>query len=135
MTVYMCDIYKIKKLSQVKAILAFMTESGSSWFLIHYIYTTHAIVIKLDDVRTRNRNVLWNLPYVYQYYVQVRFKILFEMVHSSDQWLVYSHSVYLFCLVLRCQQSLLGVLFLQRFSECQCYLQNDHNPNTLVLGN
>ena len=50
MAVYMCDIYEIKRHSQVKAILAFTIKSVSSCFSIHYIYTTHAIVVKLDDV-------------------------------------------------------------------------------------
>ena len=51
MTVYMCDIHEIKKHAQVKVILAFTTESLSSCFLIHYVVT-------LDDVRTRNSNIL-----------------------------------------------------------------------------
>ena len=55
MTVYKCDIYEIKKHFQVKAILTFTIDSVRSCFLIHYIYTTHTIVVKLDDVRTRNR--------------------------------------------------------------------------------
>ena len=58
MTVYMCDIHEIKKHAQVKVILAFTTESVSSSFLIRYIHTIHAIVVNLDDVRTRNSNVL-----------------------------------------------------------------------------
>ena len=40
-TVYKCDIYEIKKHSQVKAILAFMIESLSSSFVINYIYTMY----------------------------------------------------------------------------------------------
>ena len=44
-----------QKLSQVKVIIAFTIKSVSSCFLIHYIYTAHFIVVKLDDVRTRNR--------------------------------------------------------------------------------
>ena len=55
MAVYNCNIYEIKKHFQVKAIIAFTIESVSSCFLIHYIYTIHAIVVKLDDVRTRSR--------------------------------------------------------------------------------
>ena len=58
MTVYMCDIHEIKKHAQVKVILAFTTESVSSCFLIRCIHTIHAIVVNLDDVRTRNSNVL-----------------------------------------------------------------------------
>ena len=58
MTVYIGDIHEIKKQAQMKAMLAFMIGSVSSCFLIHYIYTIQIIVIKLDDVRTRNRNVL-----------------------------------------------------------------------------
>ena len=57
MTVYLSDIHEIKKHAQVKAILAFTIKSVSSCFLIHYIDTIHAIVVKLD-VRARNRNVL-----------------------------------------------------------------------------
>ena len=84
MTVYMCDIHEIKKHAQVKVILAFTTESVSSCFLIHYICTIHAIVVTLDDVRTRNSNVLWILSYIHQYIAQACFKILFQMMHSSD---------------------------------------------------
>ena len=68
MTVYKRAIYEIKKHSQVKVILVFTIESVSSFFLINYIYTTHGIVVKLDDVRTRNRSFgCWTLcssPYV-----------------------------------------------------------------------
>ena len=35
--------------------LALTIESISSCFLTHYMYTTHAFVVKLDDVRTRGR--------------------------------------------------------------------------------
>ena len=46
-------------------------------------------------------------------------------------------SLYLFHLVLRCQQSkdfarLLGILLSWRYCECQRYLRNDQNANTLV---
>ena len=47
--------HEIKKHSQAKLILAFTIDSVSSCFLTHYIYTTHMIVVKLDDIRTRNR--------------------------------------------------------------------------------
>ena len=86
---FMWDIYEIKKHSQVKVILAFTIESVSSCFLIHYICTIHVIVVKVDDVRTRNI-VFWILPYVHQYFSQAHLKILLEMIHSSDRWLVYS---------------------------------------------
>ena len=56
--VYICDIHEIKIHAQVKVILAFEIDSIRNCFLIHYIYTIHAIVVKLDDARTRNRNVL-----------------------------------------------------------------------------
>ena len=52
----MGDIHEIKKNAQVKAILAFTIDHLQ--FLIHYMYTIYAIVVKLDDVRTRNKNVL-----------------------------------------------------------------------------
>ena len=70
MTVYMCDIYEIKKYAQVKAILAFTIESVSSCFLINYIFAIHAIVVKLDDVRKRNRSVHWILSNTHQYIAQ-----------------------------------------------------------------
>ena len=66
MTIYMCDIHEIKKYAQVKVVLTFMIESVRSCFLIHYTYTIHAIVVKNDDIRTRNPNVLWILSCIYQ---------------------------------------------------------------------
>ena len=54
MTVYKCGIYEIKKHFQVKVIPAFTIESLASCFFIHYIYTIHVNVVKLDDVWTRN---------------------------------------------------------------------------------
>ena len=54
MTVYKCIIYEIKKHSLVTAILAFKIESLRSCFLICYIYITHTIAVKVDDVKTRN---------------------------------------------------------------------------------
>ena len=36
-------------------ILTFMIDSLSSCFFIYYIYTIHSTVVKLGDVRTRNR--------------------------------------------------------------------------------
>ena len=86
MTVYMSEIYEIKNYAQVKARLAFTIESVSSCFLINYIFAIHAIVVKLDDVRKRNRSVRWILSYTHQYIAQVRLKILLEMIHSSDPW-------------------------------------------------
>ena len=44
--------------AQVKAILTFTIESASCCFFVHYICSVHAIIVKLDDVRTRNRNFL-----------------------------------------------------------------------------
>ena len=134
---FMCDIYKIKKHSQIKVILAFTIESVSSCFLIHYIYTIHTTVVKVDDVRTRKWNIFWILSYFHQYFAQGCLKILLEVIHSSDPWLVYFYILYLFCLVLCCQQSdssvrLLGILLSQGYSECQCYVENDHNLNTLL---
>ena len=112
MTVYISDIYEIKKYSQVKVILTFMTKSVSSCFLIHYICTTHAVIaVKLDNVRIKNRNVIWILLYVDQNYAQARLKILLQMIYSSDRWLVCSRSLYLPCLVLCCWQSDCFVLF------------------------
>ena len=84
MAVYMGNILKIKKHAQVKAILALEIEFLSSCFLIHYMYTVHTIVVKLDDVRTRNRNALLILSYIHQHIAQVRFKILLEIIPSSD---------------------------------------------------
>ena len=55
MTAYKYDTYEIKRNFQLKAILAFMIKSVSCCFLIYYIYTTHAIVVKHNEVRTRNR--------------------------------------------------------------------------------
>ena len=55
MTAYKWDIYEIKEHSQVKGILAFAIEPLSSSFLIHYICSTHTIVLKLDDNRTKNK--------------------------------------------------------------------------------
>ena len=58
------------------------------------------------------------------------------MIHSNDRWLS-SYGLCLFCLVLCCWQSdcfgrQLGTLYSQRYSECQCYLQNDCNSKKLV---
>ena len=62
MTVYMCDIYVIKKHSQVKVILAFTVKSLSSCFFIHYIYNTHVIVVNLEYARTIKKFCdCWNL--------------------------------------------------------------------------
>ena len=44
------DIHEIKKYAQVKVIFTFEIESVSSCLFIHYIYTIHSIIIKLDDV-------------------------------------------------------------------------------------
>ena len=56
MTVYKCDIYEIQKHTQVKAILlTFTIESSSSYFLIHSVYNTHALVAEFDYVRPRNK--------------------------------------------------------------------------------
>ena len=65
MTVYMCDIHGIKKHAQVKAMLAFTIEFVSSCFLIHYIYTIHAIVVKRNDIKTGSRNFLWILSSIH----------------------------------------------------------------------
>ena len=52
---------------KVKAMLAFTIESVSSWFfLIHCIYTTHAIIVKLD-VTTRNMCFRWWTLYLSHY--------------------------------------------------------------------
>ena len=55
MTVYKCNIYEIKKYSQLRVILVFKIELVSGCFFICYINTTNVIVVKLDDVRTRNK--------------------------------------------------------------------------------
>ena len=105
-TVYMCDIHEIKKHTQLKAILAFTIESLYNWFLIHHIYTIHAIVTKVDDVRTRNDfwSDLWILSCVHQYIAQAHLKTLLEMIHSSNQlfyglWLMAFIYLALFCVV------------------------------------
>ena len=64
----MCNIHKIKEHAQVKAILVFMVKSVSSCFLIDYIYTIHAIVVK-------------NFSYIHQYIDQAGLKMLIEMIH------------------------------------------------------
>ena len=52
------------------------------------------------------RNDLWILSYVYEYFARTRLKIFLEMIHSSDQLLVWSYSLYLFPLVLcSCQEN------------------------------
>ena len=55
MTVYKCDINETKKYSSIKGILDFFIESVSICFLILYIYTINSTVLKLDDVRKRNK--------------------------------------------------------------------------------
>ena len=73
--------------AQVKAILAFIIESLSRcFFFVHYICTIHAIITKLDNVRTRNRNSL-NSVICSSYIAHARLKILLEMIHSHDRWL------------------------------------------------
>ena len=69
MCAYKWDIYGVKEHSQVKRILAFAIEPLSSSFLIHYICSTHTIVWKLDDNRTKNRCFgCWNLVHHYVRY-------------------------------------------------------------------
>ena len=106
MTVYMRDIHEIKKHAQVKMIFAFQIESVSRCFLIHYIYTVHAIVVKRDDVRTRYRNVLCIVPYIHQYIAQACLKILLEMIHVIDD----SNHMAFICFALFCVASKMIVL-------------------------
>ena len=101
MTVHMCDIYGIKKYSQVEPIIAFTIEPISSCFLIHYIYTVHAIVVKSDDVRPRNRKVFWIFSYVHQYLVKLVWKYclkwFIQVINNSN--LMASISFLLFLLL------------------------------------
>ena len=53
--VNMCDIYKIKKHSQIKAIYLLLRPSLHAAVFRSIISIPHAIVVKLDDVRTRKR--------------------------------------------------------------------------------
>ena len=65
------DIHEIKKYAQVKVIFTFEIESVSSCLFIHYIYTIHSIIIKLDDVGIKEQrttikeqqNCLWTTFY------------------------------------------------------------------------
>lgn len=55
MTVYKWSFYEIRRYSQLRAIIVLTIESVSGYFLICYINTTLAIVVKLKNVRTRNQ--------------------------------------------------------------------------------
>ena len=140
----------------------FTIESVNSCILIHYIYTINTIIVKLNDVRIRNRDFIWILLYVHQYIAQARFwkyylkcsntaqKMKFSIMDffsKCDQihrkLRLWSHLLkkslwplsVLPCFVLSAEWfflRLLGILFSQKCSECQLSLQNDCNPKTLV---
>ena len=98
MTIYMCDIHEIKKHAQLKAIFPFTIEPANSCFLIHYIYTIYAIFVKLDDVRIKNKNVIWILSHIHQYAAQARLKVLSQ---KKEKDLMTFLCFVLFCVVFK----------------------------------
>ena len=81
MTHYRSKIYEIMKDSPVKTILAFWIESGKSYFCIYYIYMIHAIAVKLDDLRTKNRCFNCSILCSYQYVRYHTINICFQNVN------------------------------------------------------
>ena len=86
MTVYTWSFFEIRKYSQLRAIIVFTIESVSGCFLICYINTTLAIVVKLKNVRTRNQCFAYWIFYLSDY---VRFSHYVCFFHYSyDQILL-----------------------------------------------
>ena len=80
MTVYKCSLCEIRKYSQLRGIVVFTIESVSGCFLICYINTTLAIVLKLMNVRTRNQCFAYSIFYLSDY---VRFTHYVWFSHCS----------------------------------------------------
>ena len=80
MTVYKCSLCEIRKYSQLRGIVVFTIESVSGCFLICYINTTLAIVLKLMNVRTRNQCFSYSIFYLSDY---VRFSRYLCFSHYS----------------------------------------------------
>ena len=86
MTVYKWSFYEIRKYSQLRATIFFTIESVSGCFLVCYINTTFAIVVKLKNVRTRNQCFAYWIFYFSDY---VRFSHYVCFFHySCDQILL-----------------------------------------------
>ena len=80
MTVYKCSFYEIRKYSELRVIVVFTIESASGCFLICYINTTLAIVVKLKNVKTRNQCFAYWIFYLPDY---VRFSHYVCFSHYS----------------------------------------------------
>ena len=125
MTVYKCDIYEIQKHTQVKAILlTFTIESSSSYFLIHSVYNTYALVAEFDYVRPRNKFFeCFTLFYLIQLdtpLIPSRFVVfsIMEVTFTLGRFLIFFQVRYLLLIWSSCSYGINSIL--SRFID-QCW--------------